>query len=98
MSAVPVSIAPILLDDEQAAAVLCTSVRKFHELRAESWMPQAIVLGPRALRWARVELEAAVASMPRQTAVAEPAHLRRGKIEALKARGVPMQGGARDAT
>lgn len=82
-------IAPILLDDEQSATALGTSVRKFHELRAEPWMPRPVVLGPRMLRWSRAELEAAVAHMPRQEAAAnEPAHLRRGKIEALKRRGV----------
>lgn len=84
-------IAPILLDDAQSAAALGMSVRKFHELRAEPWMPRPVVLGPRMLRWARTELEAAVVSMPRQeTAANEPAHLRRGKIEALKRRGVPQ--------
>lgn len=81
---------PVLLTDEQSAACLGVSVRKFHELRAEVWMPRPVVLGPRLLRWPRAELEQAVAAMPRQeTAGSEPAHLRRAKIESLKARGVP---------
>lgn len=82
-------IAPILLDDEQSAAALCVGVRKFHELRAEAWMPKPVVLGPRMLRWARSELEAAVANMPRQqTAGAEPAELARARINRLKSSGV----------
>lgn len=79
---------PALLADEQAAEYLSVSVRKFHELRSESWMPRPVVLGPRLLRWARAELDAAIAGMPRQQeASAEPAQLRRGKIEAIKAGG-----------
>jgi len=83
-------IVPVLLDDDQSAACLGVSKRKFHELRAEAWMPRPVVLGPRLLRWPRAELEQAVTSMPRQeTTSSEPAHLRRGKIESLKKRGVP---------
>lgn len=82
------TIAPALLSDDQAAAYLGISVRRFHELRAEPWLPKPITLGPRLLRWSRVELDQAVASMPRKTeAAAEPAQLRRGKIEAMKAGG-----------
>lgn len=77
---------PTLLTDEQAAASLGVSVRKFHDLRDELWMPRPVVLGPRLLRWPRVEIESAVARMPRQEAKApEPAQLRRAKIEKLKA-------------
>ena len=71
---------PILLTDEQAAACIGVSVRKFHQLRAETWMPLPIVLGPRALRWARVELEEAVVKMPRQQKPAgEPLQLAKGR-------------------
>lgn len=77
---------PTLLTDEQAAASLGVSVRKFHDLREEAWMPRPVVLGPRLLRWPRVEIEGAVARMPRQEAKApEPAQLRRAKIEKMKA-------------
>ena len=79
-----------LLTAEQAAALLGVSVRSFHELRREAWMTQPVVLGPRLLRWPRAELEAAIARMPRQTTPgAEPAQLRRRRIESLKTRGVP---------
>lgn len=85
-----VQLAPILLTDEQAAVCLGVSVRRFHELRHESWMPRPVQLGLRALRWPRVELEQAVVAMPRQNSIGpEPAQLRRGKIESLKVRGVP---------
>lgn len=74
------SIAPVLLSDEQAGALLGVSVRKFHELRCESWMPKPIVLGPRLLRWSRPELEAAVAAMPRQKAPStEPLQLTKAR-------------------
>jgi predicted DNA-binding transcriptional regulator AlpA len=83
-------IVPILLTDAQAAACLGVSPRKFHELRDEPWMPKAVQLGPRALRWARAELEEAIARMPRLAATGqEPAALRRARIENLKTRGVP---------
>ena len=79
---------PILLTDEQAAAALNVSVRRLHELREQPWFPRAIALGPRQLRFARAELEAAVASMPRQESKFEPSQLaaaRRRRIDAMKA-------------
>lgn len=79
------SFFPVLLNDDQAAACLGVSVRKFHMLRAEPWMVKPVVLGPRLLRWPRAELEQAVLAMPRQQHPAsEPAQLRRAKIEAMK--------------
>ena len=61
------------------------SIRKFHDLRNEDWMPRPVVLGPRLLRWPRAELEHAVAAMPRQQKPgAEPAQLLRGRIERMK--------------
>lgn len=85
-------ISPALLTDEQSADLLGISRRKFHELRAESWWPvQAVALGPRLLRWPRAELEQAIATMPRQQATgSEPAQLARARINAMKARGVPI--------
>lgn len=72
---------PAYLNARQAASlVFGVSERKFHELRKEEWMPKPFVLGPRLLRWSRVELEAAFANMPRQQAKApEPEKLVRGK-------------------
>lgn len=77
-------VMPTLLTDDQAARCLGVSRRKFHQLRAQDWMPRPIVLGPRIVRWARAELEHAVASMPRQAQATEPASLRRARIESLK--------------
>jgi predicted DNA-binding transcriptional regulator AlpA len=75
----------VLLTDDQAAALLGVSTRKFHDLRREPWMVQPVQLGPRLLRWPRAELEAAIARMPRQAAPgAEPAQLRRQRIERAK--------------
>lgn len=82
----PTAVCPALLTDEQSAACLGISVRKFHDLRAEPWMPLPVVLGPRLLRWPRAELEAAIQNAPRQAQPAsEPAQLRRAKIDRMKA-------------
>lgn len=85
---------PVLLTDKQAAACLGVSVRKFHDLRKESWVPRPVVLGPRLLRWPRAEMEAAVASMPRQTdTTPEPAQLLRSRIDRAKRTGSLQAGG-----
>jgi predicted DNA-binding transcriptional regulator AlpA len=84
------SIAPALFTDDQAAAFWGVSVRRFHELRAESWAPAPITLGPRLLRWSRAELEAAIAAMPRADKRSEPAQLARARVERLKSSGVPV--------
>ena len=79
---------PLLLTDEQSAAVLGVSVRRFHELRHEEFMPPPVVLGPRLLRWHHAEIEAAIAKMPRQAAAAaEPAQLLRVRVERAKRTG-----------
>ncbi|MES2841245.1 MAG: hypothetical protein V4794_13290 [Pseudomonadota bacterium] len=66
---------PELLTEREAAAVLGVGQRKFHQLRAEDWFPQAIELGPRALRWSRSELLHALSTRaPRRTVQAEPEH------------------------
>jgi len=74
---VSVTPSPELLTEREAAALLGVGVRKFHELRGADWMPKAIELGPRALRWSRAELLAALAERaPRRVVLAEPQHLR----------------------
>lgn len=84
-----ITIAPALFTTEQAAQYLGMSEAKFHELRSEPWMCAPIPLGPRLVRWARTDLDAAIAAMPRQAARSgEPAHLLRAKIERFKAVGV----------
>lgn len=81
------AILPVLLDDEQSAALLGVSRRTFHALRAEPWWPvRAVVLGPRLTRWPRAELEQAIAVMPREKSKgSEPAQLARARIERMKA-------------
>jgi len=88
---VPIApIAPALFTTEQAAAYLGMSEAKFHEMRGEPWMCAPIPLGPRFVRWARTDLDAAIAAMPRQAArPGEPTQLLRGKIERMKATGAP---------
>jgi predicted DNA-binding transcriptional regulator AlpA len=67
---------PALLTEEQVADLLGVSRRTLHSLRAQDWFPAAIELGPRALRWHREELLAAVAARaPRVVKHAEPAQL-----------------------
>jgi predicted DNA-binding transcriptional regulator AlpA len=78
---------PALLSAVQAAAVLGVSERTFHTLRHQSWMPLPVVLGPRIVRWVRHELEQAATNMPRKQQP-QPAQLLRGRIDAMKARGV----------
>lgn len=78
------SLPPVLLTDAESAAFLNVGLRTFHALRDEPWMPRAVALGPRLLRWPRTELEAAVQSMPRQESRSEPAALRRTRIERMK--------------
>jgi len=71
---------PEMLTEREAAAVLGVGQRKFHQLRAEAWFPQAIELGPRALRWSRSELLAALATRaPRRTVQAEPEHFQQAR-------------------
>lgn len=65
-----------LLNFREAAALLGVSVRSFHALRAESWFPPPLELGPRLLRWRRAELVQALAEKaPRQLFRAEPEQL-----------------------
>ncbi len=82
------TITPALLTTEQAAAYLGLSEAKFHELRGEPWMCAPIPLGPRFVRWARTDLDDAIAAMPRKVSKpAEPAQLLRGRIERMKSTG-----------
>ena len=84
---IPTGHRPALLTAAQAACeVFGVSERTFHAMRAKGLVPHPIQLGPRLLRWARSDLEAAVAALPRQEpGPAEPAQLARGRIERLKA-------------
>jgi predicted DNA-binding transcriptional regulator AlpA len=83
------SMAPILLTDEQSAQFLGISRRKFHELREQPFMPRAVVLGPRLVRWSRVELEQALSTMPRlEQPSTEPSQLARARIDRLKGKAV----------
>ena len=60
----------------QACALLGLGERRFHEIRNEPWMPRAVEFGPRALRYSRSELLAAIANRaPRRTEGTEPNHL-----------------------
>lgn len=69
---------PALLNEGQAAALLGIGRRKFHDVRQQPWFAEictAVELGPRALRWHRDELLAAVKNAPRVTKKAEPKQL-----------------------
>jgi hypothetical protein len=71
---------PALLTDEQGAERLGVSLRKFHELRHESWFPRAIVLGPRHKRYSTEQLDACIPNIPReQTPAPEPLQLAKGR-------------------
>lgn len=82
------TIMPALFTSEQAAAYMGISEAKFHELRDEPWMAASISLSVRMVRWARADLDAAIAAMPRQARrSAEPAQLLRTRIERAKRTG-----------
>jgi predicted DNA-binding transcriptional regulator AlpA len=67
---------PVLLNLSQVADLLGVSTRQVHILRDQDWFPASIELGPRALRWHRDELLAAVAARaPRVTKREEPQRL-----------------------
>ena len=87
-AAVPPS-APVLLTDAQAARLWGIGVSKFHQLRASgaSWFPRPIQLSARVVRYSRLEVEAAVANMPRQVDAEQPEALRRARIERMKQTG-----------
>jgi hypothetical protein len=80
-------IAPVLLTEDEAASALGISRRTFQSLCGESYMPRAIVLGPRLHRYSLDELRAAVANMPRQTERTQPESLLRTRIERAKRTG-----------
>lgn len=79
------AIPPALLTDVQARQLLNVGETTFLELIDEPWMPQPIQLGPRLRRWPRDELLQAVTTRaPRSGKSAEPAQLRRQRIERAK--------------
>lgn len=82
------AISPLVSAEQAAAEVFRVSVRTFHELRSQPWMPEPIMLGPRTLRWVRAELEAAVAKMPRTRRAQDPWPDRPSRN---KAAGVPVR-------
>jgi len=89
--ALPIAlITPALFDDEQAALYLGVGSRKFREMREAGLVPAPIVLGPRHLRWSRVELDAAIAAMPRQSSKPdEPTWLAQARSDRTKTSGAP---------
>jgi hypothetical protein len=69
---------PALLNEGQACALIGIGRRKFHDVRQQPWFIErctAIELGPRALRWHRDELLAAMLNAPRRVVQSEPAVL-----------------------
>lgn len=88
-SAGPFTAPKLLLTNEEAAAALNVSLRAFHLLRNEPWMPTPIRLSERAIRWSYAELLEAIAKMPRATATDEPAQLAAAR---QRGRGQPFDG------
>lgn len=79
----------LLLSLHEVADLFGVSLRRAQELRAAGHIGDPIMLGPRQLRWPRVEIEEAIAKMPRQRAAGEPAELLRSRIERMKRTGEP---------
>jgi predicted DNA-binding transcriptional regulator AlpA len=86
---VPMPVPRLLLTDEESAAALGMSVRKFRDLADEPYMCKPVQLGPRMLRWSLAELQDAIGRMPRQVQRSEPAELARSRIERMKRGGAP---------
>jgi predicted DNA-binding transcriptional regulator AlpA len=79
---------PALLNEGQACALIGIGRRKFHDVRQQPWFIErctAIELGPRALRWHRDELLAAMQNAPRRVVQAEPAVLVAARSKAVAA-------------
>jgi hypothetical protein len=79
---------PALLNEGQACALIGIGRRKFHDVRQMPWFVErctAIELGPRALRWHRDELLAAMQNAPRRVVQAEPAVLVAARSKAVAA-------------
>jgi len=55
---------PLLMSAAQAAELIGVSKRTFHYLRKRADFPIKIMLGPRAVRWRRLEIEQWVAGLP----------------------------------
>lgn len=55
---------PLLMSAAQAAELIAVSKRTFHYLRKRADFPTKIVLGLRAVRWRRLEIEQWVAALP----------------------------------
>jgi hypothetical protein len=79
---------PTLLNEGQACALIGIGRRKFHDVRKMPWFVErctALELGPRALRWHREELLAAMLNAPRRVVQAEPAVLVAARSKAVAA-------------
>jgi predicted DNA-binding transcriptional regulator AlpA len=58
---------PLLLSARQAASLIGFGERMFHQLRKREGFPNPIVLGPRAVRWRREEIEKWIGNLPAET-------------------------------
>jgi hypothetical protein len=79
---------PTLLNEGQACALIGIGRRKFHDVRQQPWFIErctALELGPRALRWHRDELLAAMLNAPRRVVLPEPATLVAARSKAVAA-------------
>ena len=83
----------MLLNAAQAAALMGISERTFHQWRKTGLLPPGVAISPGRVRWARADLESAIAAAPRKLEVVEPARLIVGKA----ARSVDGAPGARRA-
>lgn len=55
---------PLLLSARQAATLIGFGERMFHEFRKRDGFPSPVVLGPRAVRWRREEIQRWVETLP----------------------------------
>ena len=73
---------PLLISADSAAQIIGISKRMLHYLRKREDFPKPIVLGPRAVRWRRQEIETWVAGLTAETEKrAEPLQLARSRFD-----------------
>jgi len=73
---------PLLISAASAAQIMGISKRMLHYLRKREDFPKPIVLGPRAVRWRRQEIEAWVAGLAVESRQRiEPPQLARSRFD-----------------
>jgi len=75
----------LLLSAREAASLMGFSLRTIHHLRKREDFPKPIVLGPRAVRWRRRDIEAWINGLtPNNANLPEPPQLARSRRQPFR--------------